>query len=565
MSVSGTPALPVMLRQLMRAYGYEQVAKSATEAGFDGDLCAAILNEAAKFAAGELQPLNARIDREGCAFADGRVSMPAAFVETWARFREGGWCGIDIAVSQGGMGLPQLLSVAVQALFDTACLSFGMAPGAARAAARLIESHADADTANRWLPRLANGEWLASICMSEADAGSDVGRARTSGYKDASGVWRVTGEKMWISFGDHDLSERIGHIVLARTTPEPGVRGLSLFLVETGHAAEARNGVIVRRVEEKLGLHGSPTCAIGFEDARGTLIGEEGRGVAILFRMIVAMRLQVGTQGLGIASAACEAAVAYARDRRQGGPPAARAPAIIEHADIRRMLSAMRARVETLRGLVYAAGAAADLADSSTEASALLGWLLPIVKDSAAAIGSETANQAMLVLGGAGYTTEWPVEQYLRDVRILAIYEGTTGMQAIDLVKRRLAGGRPSYHAFQAIAQSDGARLPGPEATMFGAIQQSLAQAVAWLDERGRTSEEIDAAAVPILSLAIAASHAWIAARLVADRDETPEGRFLAACGQHELSRLADECPALLASVSGSALAVRDLADAILV
>jgi alkylation response protein AidB-like acyl-CoA dehydrogenase len=559
-----------MMLQIRATPGLERLRSLREGGGPDDDLIAAVLEEAAKFSASVLAPLNPIVDRHGARFEHGRVQLAPAHVEAWSAFRDGGWTGIDLPESHGGQGLPSFVAVAVQESFDRACVAFGMASGAARAAARLLAVHGDKAVRASWLPRLASGEWGATICMSEADAGSDIGRARTRARKDAGGRWRIDGEKMWISFGDHPLTERIGHIVLARTAGQlPGVRGLSLFLVEVGNAEEDRNGVVIRRVEEKLGLHGSPTCAIGFEDAEGVLVGDEGRGVAQLFRMIVAMRLQVGTQGLGLAVASYEAALTYARDRRQGGPPLTPAVPIADHLDIRRMLADMGSRIETLRGLVYAAAVAADLAEQETDADArveaatMLGWLLPIVKNSAAEIAFETAGQAILIFGGAGYSVEWPVEQYLRDARILAIYEGTTGMQAIDLVKRRLIAGN-SYEVFRAVVSRDLSRSQASEAEMLQQGLLAFDEVVAWLRNPAREPAEIDAAAVPTLTLASAVAHAWIAARLTTIVSESADAHRLAACGRYVLAGLAYQFPVLVAAVVTSAERVSNYADAIL-
>jgi alkylation response protein AidB-like acyl-CoA dehydrogenase len=556
---------------LRTAPGMDRLRARVGDGLLEDDTVSAVLKEAGRFAADVLAPLNRSIDHAGCELRDGRVLLAPGYAEAWAAFREGGWTGIDLPLEYGGQGLASVLGVAVQELFDRGCVAFGMVPGAARAAARLIESHAEPQIRNEWLPNLVSGEWGATICMSEPDAGSDVSRVRTRASIADDGSWRVYGEKMWISFGDHSLVARIGHVVLARTDPsQPGARGLSLILVPVDDAVGARNGVIIRRVEEKLGLHGSPTCAIGFDGARGMLIGTAGRGLAQLFRMITVMRLQVGAQGLGLATAAFETARAYANERRQGGAPEGAAVPIIRHRDIQRNLLEMASRIETLRGLLYAAAIHADLAEmdsepaEAAEAAALLGWLLPIVKNSAAETAFEIAAQAALVLGGAGYSEEWPIAQYLRDARILAIYEGTTGMQAIDLVKRRLLATNSGYDVFVARAILSLTGLPAKEAAALSRALGALEEAARWLRDPRRTRDEIDASVVPMLSLATSVAHCWMGARLVTLRKDGPSGSRLAACGSWALAKGAQDADGMVQAVMHTSARLDSCACAIL-
>ena len=485
-----------MLVQAATAYGIERLqALPDVSSQLDPALLEAILDQAGRFAAEQLAPFDRSADRVGCQLEKGRVVLAPAHEAAWTAFHDGGWAALDVPENFGGQGLPVLAGIAVQELMDRFSITFGMATGASRSASRLLQTYADPELAEAWVANLASGAWSATICISEPEAGSDVGRIRTAARRAPDGTWRITGEKIWISYGDHTLTERIGHVVLAR--PEgsvAGTRGLSLFLVAAFGGDEGpggRNGVVVRRLEDKLGLHGSPTCALGFEDAEATMIGVEGRGLPQLFRMIVGMRLQVGTQGLGLANASFAAASRYAQERRQGGPAHAPAVLIADHADVQLMLAAMAARIATLRGIVYAAAVAADLADRDPDetarraAASLLGWLLPIVKNSAAETAFEAAAEAILVFGGAGYTTEWPVERYLRDARILAIYEGTTGMQAIDLVRRRWLGVDCGYEAFRAAVEPDLSAIPSDLAEPLRAAMATLTAATAWLRDPG--------------------------------------------------------------------------------
>lgn len=402
----------------------------------------AILEEAAEFAERVLQPLNTPADREGCTLVDGRVRTPAGFAEAYRRYGEAGWLGMDVPEGFGGQGLPLTLHAACAPLFERGCVALMMAAGSGRAAAHLLAKSADVAVADEWVPRLVSGEWAATICISEPEAGSDVGRLR-SRAEQSDGEWRVSGQKIWISFGDHDMTDRIGHCMLARTSDAPGTRGLSLFLVP--NIIDGRpNGITLERIEEKMGLHGSPTCALRFEGARGILLGELGRGLPELFTMIELMRLSTACQGLGIASASADIAEAYAADRRQGGAPDRPPVPIAEHPDVRRQLHAIRARTEVLRAAVLELATVMDLARLEPdpglrqELSDFAGWMLPLIKNFGAGAGFDVANAAIQVLGGVGYTKDWPLEQYLRDSRIMTIYEGTTGMQALDFLTRRL-------------------------------------------------------------------------------------------------------------------------------
>lgn len=408
----------------------------------DDATMAAIVAEAARFSETVLAPLNVPGDRQGTSLIDGRVRVPNGFADAFRRHAGDGWLSMDVAERFGGQGLPLALQAACAPLFERGCVALMMAAGSTRAACHLLTEAADETVAAEWVPQLAAGTWAATICISEPEAGSDVGRVATRAVL-TEGEWRISGGKTWISFGDHDMAGRIGHCLLARTNDQPGTRGLSLFLVPDAIDG-ARNGITVERIEDKMGLHGSPTCALRFEAARGILLSEEGRGLPQLFTMIALMRLQTGCQGLGLASAAADIAEAYAEDRRQGGDPARPAMPIARHPDIRRQLDEIRSRTETLRAATLELATVMDLArmepdpQTRSQLQAVTRWLLPLVKNFGADAGFTVSNLAIQVLGGAGYTRDWPLEQYIRDSRVMTIYEGTTGMQAIDLLTRRL-------------------------------------------------------------------------------------------------------------------------------
>lgn len=404
----------------------------------DDETAEAILEAAADFAQGVFDPLGGPGDREGARFTDGRVTLPVGFADAYHQFARSGWLGMDIAEAFGGQGLPLTLQAAAFSLFDRACTALMMAATSARAAAHLLAEVADGEIAAEWVPNLASGQWAATICISEPDAGSDVGRLRTRAEL-RGGEWIVSGNKIWISFADHDLAERIGHCVLARTNERPGTRGLSLFLVPDTIDGKP-NGVVIERIEEKLGLHTSPTCAMRFEGSHALLLGEEGRGLPQLFTMIELMRVATGCQGLGLASASADIAENYASERHQGGAADQPPVAIARHPDVRRQLFEIRSTTEILRAAVLDIATVMDVAriEGDGELAALTGWMLPLIKNFGAEAGFDVSNRAIQVLGGAGYTQEWPLERHLRDARVMTVYEGTTGMQALDFLTRRL-------------------------------------------------------------------------------------------------------------------------------
>ena len=399
--------------------------------GLDEETVLSVLDEAAAIAHDQIAPLNRIADQVGAQFVDGRVRVPDAYHNVFNTLAEGGWLGLEQSEALGGQGLPLSLFCAINPFFERACPAFMMVAGSSRAAALLLTEWADEETTSAWVPALANGECCATICISESEAGSDVGRLQTRATQLSDGSWQVSGQKIWISFGDHDLRSVIGHCMLARTSDQPGTRGLSLFLVPNSE------GVVTERIEEKLGLHGSPTCALRFDNAPATLVGEENRGLSQLFTMIRHMRLTVSCQGLGGALECFRVATEHAANRRQGGNPKVAAVAINQHPDVRRQLLQMQSAIDLYRLALLETATAADLSDSNPELQKLCGWLLPLIKNFGAELAFNCASQAIQVLGGVGYTKDYSVEQVLRDSRVYAIYEGTTGMQAQDFLLRQ--------------------------------------------------------------------------------------------------------------------------------
>ena len=508
----------------------------------DDDTVAAILEEAAKLSRDVLTDVGIASDREGCRLEDGRVKVPSCYHPAFAALAEGGWQAMDLPEEFGGLGLPTTMHIAATSFFEAEAQAFMMC--APRPAAHLILSQ-DKEIAAQWLPKMAAGEWATTICISEPDAGSDVGRIRTKAVREGDG-WRVSGTKCWISFGDHDLTERIGHCMLARTgTREEGTRGLSLFLVPDRHEDGTRNGVSVSRIEEKMGIHGSPTCVMAFENAEAVLLGQEGRGIQQMFRMIEMMRLQTACQGLAISQRATRLAAAYAAERKQGGEPAAPPVPILRHADVRRQLTVMAAATEILRAVLIEISVLLDLARMGEEdVGKLAAFLLPLAKTFGGETAFGVASGAVQVFGGAGYTQEWPVEQLMRDARIITIYEGTTGIQAQDFLHRRLVrDGGETLALFLERARRDVECCPLPDVKAGAAALLDQFQALAGHLRDGTGGyAPLDVAADGFLRAGWLAVSAMMAARLAR------RGGQLAQLAQFRMRELTAQWPAVEAA-----------------
>jgi alkylation response protein AidB-like acyl-CoA dehydrogenase len=509
-----------------------------------------VIEAAAVFAENVLAPINRPGDLQGCRLENGRVRSAPGYREAWAKLKEAGWISVDQPTEFGGQGLPSFVNAACRELFDRACMAIGMISGPTRAATQVLLEFGEPSLRDEWIPRFVSGEWSATICISEADAGSDVGRIRTRAAPDAKGRWRVTGEKMWTSFGDNDLVERIGHLLLARTSDgPPGSGGLSLFLVpnlvRNAQGQWISNGVVPRRIEEKLGLHGSPTCAMGFEGAQAHLIGRQHRGLSQMFVMIQCMRLMVAIEGVGMAFGAQQIAQRYASERRQGGEASKPPVPIANHADIQRQLLGMAARVEVLRGLVYELALRLDMerlqtgepTENDKRSRQVTQWLLPIVKAACAEAGFEVPSEGIQVLGGAGYTRDWPLEQWMRDARMMSIAEGSTGIQALDLLHRRLwrdNGEGLSNFLARATGEITSAApaLAAPALSVFARLRCSADRLLTLRSD----PREAEAGAVAFLQLSMFAATGWIAVRLAAGSTEDAVGRRLAAAARYWLS-----------------------------
>lgn len=492
---------------------------------FDPDTVEQVLGEAARFIGDVVAPLNAASDRVGSRLENGRVVTPPGWREAYAAWREAGWQGLGAPAEAGGMGSPMPVQAAVSSMLAGADLGFAMLLGGSRAAATLLAAHADAAIRERCLPKLASGEWAATIVITEAQAGTDVGLIQTSAKPAGDGKFALSGTKIFISNGDQDLTDQILHLVLARIPGAPaGPRGLSLFLVPMWKDDGSSNGVWVSALEEKMGLHGSPTCVLNLDRAEGVLIGAEGGGLASLFTMMNEMRLDVGLIAVGLMAGATRHAREYARERRQGRGPDGAPAAIIEHPDVRRMLSIMAAQTEAGRALALEVARLIDLAEHAGDEAAgrLAALLTPVCKAALSERAAEVAGLGVLVFGGHGYVTETGAEQFLRDARVLALYEGANGVQAIDLAVRKLQkdGGAAFRDLTAAVrAALDRARDISAAKGIHDATHAALAeledaaQALLAAEQGGRAAL---AAAWPFMELAAHACLSWMWLRMAA-------------------------------------------------
>lgn len=423
------------------------------------DLIASIIDEAGRFASEVLLPLNQSGDAAGCRFDAGMVQTPKGFKEAYQAYVRGGWPALHASLEFGGQGLPHVISLSVTEMLTSANMSFSFYPGLTGHAITPIERFASSQLKDAYLPKLVSGEWSGTMNLTEPQCGSDLSLLRTKAVPDEDGAYRISGTKIFITAGEHDLTENIIHLVLARLADAPaGVRGISLFLVpkflpDAAGLPTRRNGVRCTRLEEKMGIHGSATCELVYEDAVGYLIGEPNKGLAAMFTMMNEARIGAGIQGIAVSEIAYQNACEYSRTRLQGRAQAhstrqeGGADPIIRHADVRRMLLRIRAFTEGGRGLAYWTGLLADLSHAHPDpaerqrSSDLLEALTPILKAYLSDGGLESTILAMQCFGGHGYMREWGLEQLTRDARIVPIYEGTNGIQAMDLVARRLLSG----------------------------------------------------------------------------------------------------------------------------
>jgi butyryl-CoA dehydrogenase len=462
---------------------------------FDRDILEAVLEEAGKFCSSEILPLNRDGDEHGAVFEDGEVSTPPGFKAAYQTFIENGWTSIDADPQHGGQGLPKLVNFLIDEMLCATNLAFKLYSELSHGAYHLMAAYASEDICARYLPKMVEGVWSGTMCLSEPHCGTDLGLLTTKATPNDDGSYDISGTKIFITSGDHDLTENILHMVIARIDGAPeGSRGISLFLVPKFHVNDdgstgERNNVQTASIEHKMGIKGSATCVLNFDGAKGLLIGEENRGLAAMFRMMNLERLTVGIQGLGFAEIACQNALAYARERLQSKAPPPRpnedkpADPIVFQPEIKRKLLAMRSQIEGARALAVFTACQADVMDKSAdeqqqeEAANTVALLTPVVKSFLSDLGVSSSLSAQQVLGGHGYIREHGMEQLVRDSRIAQIYEGTNEVQAADLVLRKLSGATGEF--------ADG---------LFDRWQQ-------FLDEQGDTDSIAQAASAALASL----------------------------------------------------------------
>src|SRR5579871_3843914 len=498
----------------------ESLANLPSFADAPMDLVEQVLNEAGKFCAEVLAPLNRVGDKEGCVWRpDGSVTTPTGFKDAYKQLVDGGWPALAAEPAYGGQGLPAVVNLAFSEMSSSANMAFSMYPGLTHGAYSAILNGGSDEQKQLYLPKLATGEWGGTMNLTEPQCGTDLGLVRTKAVPQGDGTYKITGQKIWISAGEHDLAPNIIHLVLARIEGAPaGTRGISLFIVpkfipDADGKPGARNGVRCAGLEEKMGIHGNATCVISHEEATGWLVGEENRGLALMFVMMNEARIGVGLQGLAQGEAAYQAAAAFAKDRLQGrsltGPKNPDGPAdpILVHPDVRRMLMDARAVLEAGRAFIFWTALHGDLARRHPDEAVrqkgedYMALLTPVLKAYLTDKGFAIASDAMQVHGGSGFTEHFPASQYLRDSRITLIYEGTNGVQALDLVGRKLAanGGRAmttffaELDAFTDGHAGDDALKPYVEA--LAATKAQLQDATFWLMRNGLANPDSAAAA----------------------------------------------------------------------
>ncbi len=462
------------------------------------DVTDAVINEGGKFCSEVLAPLNLPGDQEGCTRnEDGSVTTPKGFKDAFDKFREAGWGTLAQPEEFGGQGLPHVLGFVMEEFISSANQAFGMYPGLTNGAISALIAKGSQEQKEMYLPKMVSNEWTGTMNLTEPHCGTDLGMIRTKAVPNGDGSYAITGTKIFISAGEHDMSDNIIHLVLAKTPGAPdSTKGISLFVVpkflvdEDGNPGE-RNGVMCGSIEHKMGIHANSTCVLNYDGATGWMVGEENKGLAAMFIMMNAARLGVGIQGLSQAEVAYQNAVAYALDRRQGraltGPadPEAQADPIFVHPDVRRMLMDAKAFTEGMRALCLWGALLVDLThkaqteEERAEADAMIGLLTPVIKGYGTDKGYEVATNMQQVFGGHGYIEEWGMSQFVRDARIAQIYEGTNGVQAMDLCGRKLAskGGAAIQAFFKAVGE-DIAAAKGDEelAPMAETLEKALGQ-----------------------------------------------------------------------------------------
>ena len=556
------------------------------------DLVDAVLEEAAKICQNELFPLNRTGDEEGCKWNNGKVTTPTGFREAYGKYVEGGWNGLACSPEHGGQGMPGALNILIEEMMCSSNMAFGTYAGLTRGAYRALNAFGCNDLKALYLPRLASGEWTGTMCLTEPQCGTELGIIRTQAEHEDDGNYALGGTKIFISAGEHDLSSNIIHLVLARLPNAPdGIKGISLFLVpkflpdENGQPGE-RNTVTCASIENKMGIKASATCELNFEGAKAWLVGEPHKGMQAMFTMMNDARLGVGVQGLGLAEIARQSAVDYARERLQGrsisGTQHGDKPAdpIIVHPDVRRMLLTMRAFTEGARAMAVWVARHNDLRDRGPDAETrqasddMVQLLTPIVKAYFSDNGFEIANLCIQVYGGHGYIRDNGVEQYARDARIAQIYEGTNGVQALDLVGRKLPAHmgrylRRFFHPVQAwidnnTAQPELNSFVLPLAKAFGRLQIATGH----IAQRGlKNPDEAGAASTDYLKLfgLVATGYLWAQmAKIGLDHQNDDDADFYTAkvaTAKFFIEKILPQSGALFSSIMSGSDSIMDFPE----
>lgn len=521
-----------VFNEVLNAYEVLQVVLEHAE--FSADLGEAILEEAAKLAENVLAPLNSSGDKQGCSYDAQTYSVktPEGFASAYQQFARGGWTALACATEFGGQGLPHVLNMMVEEMVCSANLSLGMYPGLTHGAINALTQHGTRALQEHFLPKLISGQWTGTMCLTESQCGTDLSLIRTRAVPQADGSYVLTGTKIWITGGEHDLVDNIVHLVLAKLPDAPdSVKGISLFVVPKLLEDGSRNRAFCGGLEHKMGIKGSSTCVMNFEGAQGWLVGAPNEGLRCMFTMMNSARLMVGLQGLGIAEAAYQISLGFARERLQSrslsGPKAADKPAdpITVHPDVRRNLLRQKVMIEGGRALAYFTGVQVDVAHGHADAAVrqqaddLVQLLTPVVKAFLTDEGSNCANDGLQLMGGSGFTQDWGIEQLVRDVRITRIYEGTNGIQALDLVGRKLGlgGGRAVRSYFSLVTDWLKNNPSAPHAGTVSKALQQLQRATLWVATEGmKDPEQAGAAATPYLRLFALNSLAWMWSRMAA-------------------------------------------------
>ncbi len=536
--------------------GFQMITATPRFADASGDMVPAILAEAAKLSETVLAPLQRAGDQHPATLEDGVVRTSPGFGAGYHAIAEGGWIGMSAHPESGGMGLPMTLTTAVNEMLSSACLSLQLNPLMTQGQIEALEHHASDTLKAIYLPKLVSGAWSGTMNLTEPQAGSDVGALRATATPNDDGSYVITGQKIYISWGDNDFTENVCHLVLARLPDSaPGTKGISLFMVPKyipdaeGNLGQ-RNTLNVVSIEHKLGLHGSPTAVMQYDAAQGWLVGPENGGMAAMFTMMNNARLGVGVQGIGAAEGAYQHALAYAQDRKQGR--AGGSGAIIEHADVKRMLAEMKADIFAARAIALLNAAAIDMATATGEVSwrARAAFLTPICKAFGTDTGISVASSGIQIHGGMGYIEQTGAAQYARDVRVTAIYEGTNGIQAMDLVARKLSDGGAAAFSFIDEIQTGADAAKAAHATLAKAVwnaSENLREATEWLLTQDDLSMRFAGAAPYLRAFArVLGGHAHLRAAQSGEAKRIKLARFY-------INRLLPEHQGLLAAVRDGA------------